>query len=102
MPDITCHPPDVKSVTTETRNVNPGVTAASWSRVNWEMYNNLDLFSHHFYTIHWSYDHILLPFMIFRQFSWLCNDTYFSLQDGGDSTCNGRRVHAVQNKTPEL
>ena len=52
-----------------------------------------------------SHDHIVVPFMTFLAVltDRACrHESDFSqpLEDGSDSTC-GRRVHAVQNKTPE-
>ena len=37
VPDSTYHLVDLKSVTTESRNVSPCMTATPWSRVNWKM-----------------------------------------------------------------
>ena len=37
VPDSTHHLVDLKSVTTESRNVSPCMTATPWSRVNWKM-----------------------------------------------------------------
>ena len=37
VPDSTYHLVDLKSVTTESRNVSPCMTATLWSRVNWKM-----------------------------------------------------------------
>ena len=37
VPDSTYHLADLKSVTTESRNLSPCMTATPWSRVNWKM-----------------------------------------------------------------
>ena len=37
VPDSTYHLVDLKSVTTDSRNVSPCMTATPWSRVNWKM-----------------------------------------------------------------
>ena len=106
VPDSMYHLVDLKSVTTESRNVSPYMAATPWSRVNWKMCDENSTFC--------CFDAICTQFSVTWPHcgSWLflavltdcaCrHESDFSqpLEDGSDSTC-GRRVHAVQNKTPE-
>ena len=109
VPDSTYHLVDWKSVTTESRNVSPCMTATPWSRVNWKMCDENSTFGYfdaictqfsvtwpHCGTVHDFFGSFNWP----RLPSWIFYVMDFLQQDGSDSTC-GRRVHAVQNKTPE-
>ena len=106
VPDSTYHLVDLKSVTTESRNVSPCMTATPWSRVNWKMCDENSTFCcfdaictqfsvtwPHCGTVHVFFLAVLTD----RAYR---HESEFSqpLEDGSDSTC-GRRVHAVQNKT---
>ena len=105
VPDSTYQLVDLTSVTTESRNVSPCMTATPWSRVNWKMCDENSTFGcfDAICTQSVSHDHTVVPFMTFLAVltDRACrHELDFSQQDGSDSTC-GRRVHAVQNKTPE-
>ena len=100
VPDSMCHLADLKSITTESWNA-----ATPWRRVNWKMWNENSTFA--------CFDAICTEFSVtwphcitFHDFLAVLTDpdcryeSDFAQRDGSDSTC-GRRVHAVQNKTPE-
>ena len=101
VPDSTYHLVDLTSVTTESRNVSPCMTATPWSRVNWKMCDENSTFGcfDAICTQSVSHDHTCGTV---HDFLAVLTDRAcrHSQQDGSDSTC-GRRVHAVQNKTPE-
>ena len=103
VPDNTYHLDDLKSVTTVSQNVSPYMTATPWRRVNWKMCDENSTFA--------CFDAICTQFSVtwphcgtVRDFLVVLTDcrheSDFSQRDGSDSTCE-RRVHAVQNKTPE-
>ena len=105
VPDSTYHLVDLKSVTIESWNVSPCMTATPWSRVNWNMCDENSTFGcfgaictqfsvtwPHCGTVHdffGSFDWPRLP-------SWI---GFFTARWQWQHV--RRRVHAVQNKTPE-
>ena len=70
VPDSTYHLVDLTSVTTESRNVSPCMTATPWSRVNWKMCDENSTFGcfDAICTQSVSHDHTVVPFMTFWQF----------------------------------
>ena len=94
VPDSAYHLADLKSVTTESQNVSPCMTATPLSRVNWKMCYENSTFA--------CFDVICTQFSVtWPHCATDCrHDLDYAQQDGSDSTCV-RRVHAVQNKTPE-
>ena len=98
MSDITYYPPDLKSVTTEPRNVSPCMTSASWSRLNWNIYDENSTLSYTDTICTQFNGHrttFFLPFATFRQFDWLCLLAWFSAR------WQWQRMQRVQDKTPE-
>ena len=108
VPDSTYHLVDLKSVTTESRNVSPSMTATPWSRVNWKMCDENSTFCCFDaictqFSVTWPHCGTVHDFFLAVLTDRACrHESDFSqpLEDGSDSTC-GWRVHAVQNKTPE-
>ena len=107
VPDSTYHLVDLKSVTTESRNVSPCMTATPWSRVNWKMCDENSTFCCFDaictqFSVTWPHCGTVYDFLAVLTDRACRHESDFSqpLEDGSDSTC-GRRVHAVQIKTPE-
>ena len=105
VPDSTYHLADLKSVTTESRNDSPCMRATPWSRVNWKMYDENSTFACFDaictqISVTWPHCGTVHDFLAVLTDRACRHESDFWQRDGSDSTC-GRRVHAVQNKTPE-
>ena len=103
--DSTYHLADLKSVTTESRNDSPCMAATPWSRVNWKMYDENSTFACFDaictqISVTWPHCGTVHDFLAVLTDRACRHESNFWQRDGSDSTC-GRRVHAVQNKTPE-
>ena len=62
VPDSTYHLAELKSVTTESRNDSPCMTATPWSRVNWKIYDENSHLLASAPFVHNSVSHVGPPF----------------------------------------
>ena len=106
VPDSMYHLADLKSVTTESQNVSPCMTATPWRRVNWKMCDENSTFACFDaictqFNVTWPHCGTVRDFLAILTDLDCRHESDFSQRDGSDNTCV-RRVHVVQNKTPEL
>ena len=105
VPDSTYHLADLNIMTTESQNVSPCMTATPWSRVNWKICDEnstiacFDAICTQF-SVTWPHCGTFHDFLAVLTDPACRHESDFSQRDGSYSTCV-RRVHAVQNKTPE-
>ena len=105
VPDSTYHLADLKSVTMESQNISPCMTATPWRRVNWKMCDEnltfacFDAICTQFNAT-WPHCGTVRDFLAVLTDPDCRHESDFLQRDDSDSTC-GRRVHAVQNKSPE-
>ena len=103
VPDSTYHLADLKSVTTESQNVSPCMTAALLNRVIWKMCDEnstcscLDTICTQS-SVTWSHCGTVYDFLAVLTDPACHHESDFSQRDGSDSTC-GRRVHTVKKNT---
>ena len=100
--DSTHYLADLRSVTTESRNDSPCMTATPWSRVNWNIYDENSTFACFGaictqFSVTWPHCGTVHDFLAVLTDRACRHEWDFSQRDGSDSTC-GRRVHTVQTK----
>ena len=89
----------------KSQNVSPCMTATPWRRVNWKMCNENSIFAcfdaiSTQFNVKWPHCGTVHDFLAVLTDPDCRHESDFSQRDGSDSTY-GRRVLAVQNKTPE-
>ena len=105
VPDSTYHLADFKSVTTESQNGSSCMTATPWSRVNWKICDENSTFACFDalctqFSVIWPHCGTVHDFLAVLTDPNCRHESDVSQRDDTDNTCV-RRVHAVQNKTPE-